>query len=536
MNETAPVSTGRGPVARFDLTRRAQAMRSKLPRLTWRALLVVLAYSAAVLLVSAVVASGAFRDWGYPDSATLLRVREVAETGRIFPPFDRPPYLVSIYGPLTYASLAVPYALAERLGADPRVAVQATIACALFASLALVFVLSRQLYASNRTAAISLLFAASITFLPDWVVQIRGDFIGLFFSLLCASMALQWMRSSAAGWYFGAIACAAAAVLTKQTFIAVPLGVFVSLIFGRRWVRALAWATGVGLVAAGSYLLVWQREPAMLQHYAALGHPLFEFRVGLKLITSLRTQLLLPFAVAGIVMATRTGSPTARVLALIAGASWGIAVLTVFQAGAAVNYFWEGLLICSVFAGGGAEAIRGRLQGLSGPAWALLLLVMIPWEVSTLATSSRSLARDYREQHGRSGRLAEWTALSNALSGKRVLSPMPDVSLLGTPPVVPDPILASYLEVAGTWNYSPIIADLQAGRFDAVIIRPGRIVSHGSYRGVPLWNDTVWKLVSERYKFDCRYSGLEIWVPRETPPHVCGDIARAAKMSRLGSG
>ena len=502
--------------------------------LAWRALLIVLGFGALALLITAGVASGAFRDWGYPDSATLLRVREVAETGRIYPPFDRPPYLVSIYGPLTYAALAVPYAIAERLGGDPRVAVQGAVACALFASLALVFVLSRQLHASKRTAAISLLFAASITFLPDWVVQIRGDFIALFFSLLCASMALRWMRSSAASAYLGAVACAAAAVLTKQTFIAVPLGVFASLLFARRWAHALAWAAGVGLAAAGAYLLVWYREPAMLQHYSAVGHPLFEFSVGLKLILSLRTQLLLPFAVAGIVVAIRSGSPPARTLVLIAGASWAIAAATVFQAGAAVNYFWEALFICSVFAGHGADVIRARLR--SSPRWvaALVLLVLIPWGVSTLATSGRSLGRAYREQHGRDARRAEWTALRDALSGKKVLSPLPDVTLLGTPPVVPDPILASYLEIAGKWSYSPIIDDLKANRFDVVVIRPGTIVSHGSYRGITPWNDTVWKLVSERYKFDCRYSGLEIWVPREKPPHVCGDIARAAKVSRAG--
>src|SRR5215217_6533640 len=54
-----------------------------------------------------------FRDVGYPDSATLLRVAEVVRTGSIYPDPDRPPYLVSIYGPLTYALLAFPYAIAD---------------------------------------------------------------------------------------------------------------------------------------------------------------------------------------------------------------------------------------------------------------------------------------------------------------------------------------------------------------------------------------------------------------------------------------
>lgn len=43
-----------------------------------------------------------FRDVGHPDNATLLRIGETVRSGHIYPAIDRPPYLVTLYGPLTY--------------------------------------------------------------------------------------------------------------------------------------------------------------------------------------------------------------------------------------------------------------------------------------------------------------------------------------------------------------------------------------------------------------------------------------------------
>ena len=48
-----------------------------------------------------------------PDSATLLIVREFVRTGHMYLGLHSPPYLVTLYGPLTYAFLSLPYRAAE---------------------------------------------------------------------------------------------------------------------------------------------------------------------------------------------------------------------------------------------------------------------------------------------------------------------------------------------------------------------------------------------------------------------------------------
>jgi hypothetical protein len=88
--------------------------------------LVVVLLLAGALSISVGTALGLanFRDVGYPDSATLLRIGDFIRSGHIYPDSDRPPYLVSIYGPLTYVLLAMPYRLAQVAGMTPQVLVR----------------------------------------------------------------------------------------------------------------------------------------------------------------------------------------------------------------------------------------------------------------------------------------------------------------------------------------------------------------------------------------------------------------------------
>jgi hypothetical protein len=125
-----------------------------------------------------------FRDVGYPDSATLLRIGDVIGSGHIYPDNDRPPYLVTIYGPLTYILLAIPYKLAQAAGIAPAVLVRLGIVGALCLGLLLIFLISRWLYGSRSVAWLCVLFALSALPLAEWTTQIRGDFLALTWSLL----------------------------------------------------------------------------------------------------------------------------------------------------------------------------------------------------------------------------------------------------------------------------------------------------------------------------------------------------------------
>ena len=63
---------------------------------------IVLVLGALCTTAGSVIGLINFRDVGYPDSANLLRVGDLVRSGRMYPDFQRPPYQLSVYAPLTY--------------------------------------------------------------------------------------------------------------------------------------------------------------------------------------------------------------------------------------------------------------------------------------------------------------------------------------------------------------------------------------------------------------------------------------------------
>ena len=216
----------------------------------------LVALVSALLLVGALcVAVGTvlgliyFRDVGYPDSATLLKVEEFVRSGHIYADFNHPPYQVTMYGPLTYVLLAVPYRLAQVTGLTPQFLVRLAIAGAVCLCAFLAFLINRRLHNSRAVAWLSVLFFLSIFPLASWTTQMRGDFLALSFSLF----GVYWflVANGRQPQATGAAVCAGMALLVKQTFVAAPVAVFGWLIFRRRYKDAALWAMGVALTVAG---------------------------------------------------------------------------------------------------------------------------------------------------------------------------------------------------------------------------------------------------------------------------------------------
>ncbi len=103
-----------------------------------------------------------FRDVGYPESATLLRVQEFLSTGQLYPDFNRPPYLVTLYGPLYYALLGGVYSIAQMVASDPRTVVRLAIIASFSICVLTTFRIGQRLYPEGSFAFVSLLFAISI--------------------------------------------------------------------------------------------------------------------------------------------------------------------------------------------------------------------------------------------------------------------------------------------------------------------------------------------------------------------------------------
>ena len=238
---------------------------------------------------------------------------ELVHTGRLYPPIDKPPYLVTLYGPAFYVFLAVPYRLAEAAGVSPQVPVRLCILGVFCLCLAVIFLIGKRLYGSTQIAGLGVLFAASLLPVASWTTQVRCDFLGVFFALLSVYVFLLkdgWPGLAAAA------VCAGVALLVKQTFIAIPVAMAGWLIYRRRYRRVCLLGrrrrTDRGrrlchrVVARANPVAAHCRYPS----------PDFEFREALNTIGTAVSQPAIPFCVVAGLLILWKGPPE-RLLFLI---------------------------------------------------------------------------------------------------------------------------------------------------------------------------------------------------------------------------
>ena len=277
-----------------------------------------------------------FSDVGYPDSATLLTIREFLKTGHIYSDINQPPYQVSIYGPLFYFLLAIPYALAERLGISPQVSVRIYEIGSLVICLLSIFLISKRLYGSRPTAWLSLLFAVSALPFARWTTQVRPDLPGLGFSLLSICLCL-----SIETWPFtvGSAILAGCSFLIKPTFVAAPVAVLGWFVFRRQFKSAVLWAAVFALTVIGAYTVTWWREPFLFEHINAVRHPVFEFTQGIGFIFEAGSQPVVPFAAFGGFLAFWRPTHPRFLVLIYCLVAWLVAIASIPQAGVISTIF-----------------------------------------------------------------------------------------------------------------------------------------------------------------------------------------------------
>jgi hypothetical protein len=490
-------------------------MRALLRRpLLGASVLVLLSAGALSTAVGIALGLASFNDVGYPESATLLRVGEFAGSGSMYPDINRPPYLVTLYGPLTYALLATPYIAAKAAGIDPQALVRLTIAGAFCLSVLLIFLIGNRLYGSRPAAWLCALFAVSALPLASWTTQIRPDLLALSITLLSAYL---FLTARGKRQLLAAALCAGTALLVKQTFIALPLAILSWFIVGRRYKDALSWAAVVMLTVSLGYTIAWWREPLMLQHIAALSHPVREYHYGFGLIWLALLQPAAPFAAIGGALGLQKRSSEQFLFVLYCAFAWLVAILTIPQIGGNVNYFWEPLFASALLAGPALGELQRKAPRTPIAATFLLLLLffrsffpMLRDELVYLKTCYAD-ARDYRS------RKAKWESLLAVVSGRKLLSTLPALTLHSSTPEVPDPYLNSVLALAGTWSFRPVIDQINAGQFELIITGSGEAEGHrgDGYRGVRNWNDDkMWTALKQTYTLACVFDQMDIWVSR----------------------
>jgi hypothetical protein len=343
--------------------------------------------------------------------------------------------------------------------------------------------------------------------LASWTTQIRGDFLALVFSLLSIYLFLhtngRWQST-------GASVCAGIALLVKQTFLAAPVAIIIWLIYKRRYKDAAFWAAGVALTVVGGYAVVLWREPLMLKHITALRYPVFEYHGALRILLQAALQPSVLFAALGGFLALWE-RPTERVFFLIfCVVAWLVAILTIPQIGGNINYFWEPLLASAVLAGSGLWELQRRRYRTPILVIGMFLVVLL-WSL----LSVRYLGQSYQQVRSYELRKARWESFVSIVSGRRLLSTWPDVTILSSSPEIPDPYLNSVLEFRGRWSSAPVVAEINASRYDLIVIREGQASMYRGYRGVRHWSEEMWSAMKRTYRLACVFESMEIWLPRQ---------------------
>src|ERR1017187_5055177 len=446
-----------------------------------------------------------FTDVGYPDSATLLRIGEVTRSGHIDPDIDRPPYQVTVYGPLTYVLLAIPYRLAQAAGITPQVLVRLGIVGALCLCVLLIFLIGRRLYSSRPSAWLCALFAVSALPMAYWTTQIRSDFLALGFSLLSVYLFLLTNGRPQA---IGSAICAGIAPLVKQTFLAVPIAIISWLIYRRRYKEAVFWATGFALTVVGGYAIVWWREPLMLKHVAALRHPVLEYRQALVILWDAVSQPVLPFAAIGGFLALWKRALERLLCLIYCVVAWLVAILTIPQVGGNINYFWEPLLASAVLAGPGLCELQRKANRTPIVVIAMLFVLLLRSFLPVLRQDLSYVTQCYREVNGYEVRKTKWESFVSTVSGRRLLSTFPAVTVHSMIPEIPDAYLNSALELR------PGCSSNRRGRVRSHCHWKGQADKAERYRGVRFWSDGMWGALKRTYGLACVFEDREGWLPR----------------------
>lgn len=471
--------------------------------------MIVLVLGALCTAAGSLVGLNNFRDVGYPDSATLLRVGGLVRSGQMYPDFQRPPYQLSVYAPLTYVLHAIPYALGEQVGLSHQVAVRSGVLAAFVLCLTLLFVIGRLTSSSPVGGSLAVLFAASIFPLGDWTTQIRSEFWAVAFSL---GAVLIVMRSNRRQSLIVAAILAGIAPVVKQTFVTASAAVFIWLMLSRRFKSAAIWSATVFVTLLAGFGIAWWREPMMLEHLSFLADPELEYRNALRIFVSALSQPVIPFAAFGVVLGLSRRRKDVLLVSTFCTLSWFIAVATIPHVGGSINYFWEPLLASSIL---GAYALR-EIEGgdwLPRAARTLIALVFL-WGCASIVANDLRYLRDSSQAFASyEERRERWISFTAAIAGHRILSTYPAFTALSSTPEVPDPFLNATLERSGKWSYAPVVAQLEAGEFDLVVVSRGYPAQELEYRGLALWSVAMRDALTARYTRGCVFEDFDIWLP-----------------------
>ena len=132
------------------------------------------------------------KDAGYPDSYMLYDIEHFQRTGIIYRDLSQPPAQPVQYSPMLYVVLAIPDSLfhTENPFIGPRlIAFAAYLSCVVITAS-----IAHTILPLPSTWLWGSILSGSITSMTFWILQLRGDFLGILFELLTIRLLLSPSR------------------------------------------------------------------------------------------------------------------------------------------------------------------------------------------------------------------------------------------------------------------------------------------------------------------------------------------------------
>ena len=147
---------------------------------------------------------------------------------------------------------------------------------------------------------------------------------------------------------------------------------------------------------------------------------------------------MVPFAAVGGFSILWQRAPEKLLVVIYCVVAWFVAMLTIAQAGGSINYFWEPLFASAVLAGPGLYELQ-RKANYAPIHIRAVLFVLILWSSLPMLYGELYYFREvYKVMSDYQAQKSKWQSFVSIVSGRRLLSTMPDVTYHSMIPEIPD--------------------------------------------------------------------------------------------------
>src|SRR5215469_5316453 len=444
-----------------------------------------------------------FPEIGLGDSYVLYDVLHFQRTGEIYRDLSQPPYLPAQYSPLVYIVFSVPGRVATF--PNPFLGSRLVVLIAFLLCIAVAASITSCLVPARSAWWWAALIGGSVGVMRDWVLQLRGDFFGIFVGLVALRLLFIDLRRAA--FFAGLFACFATQF--KITYIAALTAGVLWLLFMRQWRKFSVFTAAAAVSSAGLYVLYWTREHRMLSQMLALSPGIADLHGAVRELEQILLEplvLLAPLAVSDVPWRL---SARSKLLLLFGLVSLSVAAVTELQVGGNVNYFYEALFAMIPAAVIGVRRLSVWAHDSAGAG----LFVMTLFGLFLLPPAVGSLHLNLDYTIGPGGvvvRNREFHEIADVLSSRHLFSTVPRIALLDTAPALMEPFLLTYWQRMGKFDSKPILDRIRREEFDVLVTASTAVV----YRGIPHVGPNLRKVISDSYIPFCVRSEYLVHLPR----------------------